>query len=85
MSNDIPLAFQVAVLGAEDRPIGNGLILDGLRVLTCAHVVAATTGDPSGVPRSDVDVKVRTIPWRGGDPLVARLRYDAWRAKCLSG
>ena len=82
MSNDIPLAFQVAVLGGEDRPIGNGLILDGLRVLTCAHVAAhATTDDPNGVPRSDVDVKVRTIPWRGGDPLVARLRDDAWRAK----
>ena len=82
MSNDIPLAFQVAVLGAEDRPIGSGLVLDSLRVLTCTHVVAqATADDPKGVPRSDKDVKLRAIPWPGGDPLIARLHDDAWRMK----
>lgn len=82
MSNDIPLAFQIAVLGAENRPIGSGLILGSLRVLTCTHVVAqATTGKTEGVPREDIDVKLRTIPWQGGDPLIGRLRKDAWRAK----
>ncbi len=85
MSNDIPLAFQIAVVGAEDRPIGSGLVLDSLRVLTCTHVVAqATTGDIKGVPREDIDVKLRTIPWQDGDPLIARLRKGAWRAKASS-
>jgi hypothetical protein len=82
MSGDIPLAFQVAVLGDDGHPIGSGLVLDGLRVVTCTHIVAhATTGDPNGVPRLDVDVKLRTIPWMGGDPLLGRLRNNAWRAK----
>ena len=81
MSNDTPLAFQVVILGADDRPICNGLILDGLRVLIFAHVVAhATTGDPNGVPSSDLNVMVPTIPLRCGGPLVARLREGASRA-----
>src|SRR6185437_4579386 len=82
MSNEIPLAFQVAVLGAGDRPIGSGLILDSEWVLTCAHVAAeATIGNKESEPRSDVDIKLRTIPWHGGDPLVARLSPEAWRGK----
>jgi hypothetical protein len=82
MPDDIPLRFQIAILGDGARPIGSGLILDRQRVITCAHVVAqATSGKTDLDPREDIKIKLRCIPWPSGDPLRGKLLPGAWRSK----
>src|ERR1700689_1081567 len=82
MPDDIPLKFQIAILGDGATPIGSGLILDRQRVITRAHVVAqATSGKTDLDPREDVEIKLRCIPWPSGDPLRGKLLAGAWRSK----
>ncbi|HVR58102.1 MAG TPA: NB-ARC domain-containing protein [Pseudolabrys sp.] len=82
MAADLHERFQVAILGDNGAPVGSGLIVGDRHVVTCTHVAAqATTGEKDADPRTDVDIKLRLIPWLGGDPLLARLRTDAWRGK----
>ena len=82
MSRDIFQTFQVAILGDGERPVGSGLILDQLRVITCAHVVAqATTGRKDLDPRENIEIKLRSIPWSSGDPLRGKLLAGALRSR----
>ncbi|MCK1642500.1 trypsin-like peptidase domain-containing protein [Bradyrhizobium sp. 157] len=83
MSASLHEAFQVAILGDGNKPIGSGLVLDDRHVITCTHIAAqATTGKRDADPCTDVGIKLRTIPWSGGNPLTAWLRPNAWRGKC---
>jgi hypothetical protein len=81
MASALPLYLQVAILGADGNPVGSGLVLDKMHILTCAHVVRMAAGikDQIAPPPSDRDVDVQTLPWQGSPPTAARLMPGAWK------
>ncbi|MEU5089217.1 trypsin-like peptidase domain-containing protein [Streptomyces sp. NPDC021356] len=55
MSQSIEDSWRVRILGADNTPVGSGVLVDGGRVLTCAHVVQGAlelTGQESPGGRS---------------------------------
>ncbi|MGW7257508.1 trypsin-like peptidase domain-containing protein [Streptomyces sp. NPDC054834] len=44
VSQSIEDSWRVRLLGADNTPVGSGVLVDGGRVLTCAHVVSAILG-----------------------------------------
>jgi hypothetical protein len=82
MAADPHETFQLAVVGADGNPVGSAVVLDDRHVITCTHVAAqATTGDKDADPHADIEIKLHTIPWSGGDPITARLLPSACRPK----
>jgi hypothetical protein len=85
MAADLPLHLQVAILGADKKPVGSGLVLDNTYVLTCAHVVRMAAGitNKNAQPTYDCDISIQTLPWRS-TPTTARLVPNAWKPKSES-
>ncbi|MEW2495170.1 trypsin-like peptidase domain-containing protein [Streptomyces nodosus] len=44
VSQSIEDSWRVRILGADNTPVGSGVLVDGGRVLTCAHVVQEALG-----------------------------------------
>jgi Trypsin-like peptidase domain len=82
MAADLPvhLRLQVAILGADGKPLGSGLVLDNTHILTCAHVVRVAVGikNKNALPPYDRDVNVQSLPW-GKRPAIAQLVPGAWK------
>jgi hypothetical protein len=79
MASDLPLHLQVAILGADGKPVGSGLLLDREHILTCAHVVRIAAAIKEEQPPYDRDFYVLTLPWGDNTPVTARLVRDAWK------
>ena len=69
-----------SILGRDDKPVGAGIVVDKKRILTCAHVVAASaclSGDKPKAPNAIIHVKVPHR--RGGDTvLTAKVAEGGW-------
>jgi hypothetical protein len=82
MAADLPLHLQVAILGADEKPVGSGLLLDNTHILTCAHVVRMAAGIKNkNAPPQDRDINIQTLPWQSDKPATARLVPGAWKPR----
>src|SRR5258706_11072276 len=74
----------IIVLGRDDNPVGCGVLIDSVHLLTCAHVVNVALGrgeEEKGRPDESSRLKIRFHGSPGSDPIMARiaLEEDSWR------
>ena len=61
-SPELPQAWMVAVLGADERPVGLGVVVGTRHVVTCSHVVAEALGvKASPAQASQEQVRLKSV------------------------